>query len=62
VWTVLIAGLGVAIALEGAIYALAPGAMKDVIARIGAMSPDQLRLAGLTALCLGVAIVALAVR
>jgi uncharacterized protein YjeT (DUF2065 family) len=36
--------------------------MKDVIARIGAMSPDQLRLAGLMALCLGVAIVALAVR
>ena len=51
-----------AIALEGAVYALAPGAMKDMIARIGEMGPDQLRLAGLTALCLGVALVALAVR
>jgi len=62
VWTILLAGLGVAIALEGVAYALAPDAMKQMIARIGEMGPDQLRLAGLTALCLGVALVALAVR
>ena len=61
-WTILLAGLGVAIALEGVVYALVPGTMKDVIARIGDMSPDRLRLAGLTALCLGVVLVALAVR
>jgi hypothetical protein len=62
VWTILIAGVGVAIALEGAAYALAPGAMKGMIARIGEMSPDQLRLAGLTALCLGVGLVWLVLR
>jgi uncharacterized protein YjeT (DUF2065 family) len=57
VLTILLAGIGVAIALEGAAYALAPGGMKRLIAQLGEMSPDQLRLAGLTALCLGVAIV-----
>lgn len=61
-WTLLVAGLGIAIALEGALYALAPETMKRLIEQIGMVGPDQLRLAGLTALCLGVALVALVLR
>ena len=46
-----------AIALEGAAYALAPDRMKAFLASIHEKSPDQLRLAGLFALVAGVALV-----
>ena len=55
-WTILIAGLGVALALEGAAYALAPVKMQDFLRQISQLSPDQLRLAGLFALSAGVLI------
>lgn len=49
--------LGLVLALEGAIYAIAPGAMKDFM-RQALQMPDQfLRIAGLTALAVGVFVV-----
>ena len=60
--TTLIVGLGVAIALEGAIYALAPGAMQRFLDQVREMPVDQLRNAGLVALFAGVVIVFLATR
>ena len=56
----LLLGLGVALALEGALYAAAPGLMKRIAAAAGLADPGQLRLAGLAALALGVALVWLA--
>lgn len=49
--------LGLVLALEGTLYALAPGGMKNVM--VSALkTPDQaLRIAGLVALALGVLIV-----
>ena len=56
----LLLGLGVALALEGALYAAAPGLMKRVAAAAGASDPGGLRMAGLAALGLGVGLVWLA--
>lgn len=51
-------GVGVALCLEGLAYALAPGFMKRMMAQMQ-LTPDQtLRFAGLTALTLGVLLVA----
>ncbi len=50
-------GLGVALALEGALYAAAPGLMKRVAAAAGLAEPGRLRIAGLAALALGVLLV-----
>lgn len=60
--TGLLLGLGVALALEGVAYALNPDGMKGLMARVLETSSDQLRMAGLVALILGVAIVALVTR
>ena len=58
--------LGTALALvlfiEGIAYALFPEAMKRMAARAQQIPPQALRLAGLTAACLGVALVWLARR
>lgn len=56
--TALLVGAGVALALEGAAYALAPGAMKRFLSQILDMPGDQLRIAGLVALVSGVGLVA----
>lgn len=56
----LLLGLGVALALEGFAYAAAPRLMKRVAAAAGLADPAQLRMAGLVAAAIGVAIVALA--
>ncbi|MFP4518158.1 MAG: DUF2065 family protein [Oceanicaulis sp.] len=56
----LLLGLGVALALEGALYAAAPGLMKRIAAAAGLSEPGRLRVAGLAALALGVMLVALA--
>tara|TARA_R110000868_G_scaffold224021_1_gene475867 strand:- start:1546 stop:1734 length:189 start_codon:yes stop_codon:yes gene_type:complete len=58
VLTALLVGVGVALALEGAAYALAPEAMKRFLLQILDMPGDQLRIAGLVALVSGVALVA----
>jgi len=59
VLTALLVGVGVAVALEGAAYALAPEAMKRFLIQIMDMPGDQLRIAGLVALVSGVALVAI---
>jgi len=53
----LLVGLGVAMVLEGILYALMPGGMKGFLNQINEMSPDQLRLAGLVAVGAGVGLV-----
>ncbi|MEE2526275.1 DUF2065 domain-containing protein [Hyphobacterium sp. HN65] len=53
-------GIGLALAVEGLAYAAAPGAMKRMMAEVLNSPAGALRLAGLFALALGVAIVALA--
>jgi uncharacterized protein len=53
----LLVGLGVAMVLEGLLYALMPGGMKGFLSQINEMSPDQLRLAGLIAVGAGVGLV-----
>lgn len=53
----LAAALGLMLALEGALYAAAPGFMKDVLSKAGEVSDNTLRWGGLAALVLGVAVV-----
>ena len=53
----LLLGLGVALALEGALYAAAPGLMKRIAAAAGLSEPGRLRMAGLAALAVGVGLV-----
>jgi len=53
----LLMAIGLAIALEGALYAIAPGAMKRALAQILALPEQSIRYAGVTALGLGVLIV-----
>lgn len=50
-------GLGVALALEGGLYAAAPNVMKRIAAAAGLSEPGRLRSAGLVAAALGVFIV-----
>jgi uncharacterized protein YjeT (DUF2065 family) len=58
--------LGTALALvlviEGVLYALFPEAMKRLMAQMLSVPPTTLRMAGLAAACLGVALVYLARR
>ncbi len=49
--------LGLAIALEGALYALFPAAMRRVIARALDQPENNLRIGGLVAAVAGVALV-----
>lgn len=53
----LLLGLGVALAIEGALYAAIPEQMKRIAAAAGLSEPGRLRMAGLAALALGVALV-----
>lgn len=54
---ILLLGLGIAFALEGVLYAAAPGMMKRVAAAAGLTEPGRLRIAGLAALAVGVVLV-----
>ncbi|MBM3532506.1 MAG: DUF2065 domain-containing protein [Alphaproteobacteria bacterium] len=49
--------LGLVLALEGALYALFPEAMRRAMAMVLALPVDQLRLGGVAAAAIGVAIV-----
>ena len=49
--------LGLLLAIEGALYAAAPGFMKQVLTRAGEVSDDTMRWGGLAALVAGVVIV-----
>jgi len=53
----LVAALGLAVALEGAAYALFPGAMKKMMLIVLAEPPSHLRTAGVAAAAVGVCIV-----
>ncbi len=53
----LLTALGLAIALEGAAYALFPSAMKKMLLQVLAQPSGHLRNAGLVAAALGVAVV-----
>jgi hypothetical protein len=55
--TDLLTALGLAIALEGAAYALFPGAMKKMLLQVLAQPPGHLRNAGLAAAALGVGVI-----
>lgn len=50
----LLAGLGVALALEGLAYAVAPGLMRRAIASLAAAPEERLRVGGLVAAGLGI--------
>jgi uncharacterized protein len=52
-WT----GLALVLVIEGALYALFPEGMKRVAARALLVPPQAMRLAGLAAACVGVALV-----
>lgn len=54
--------VGLALALEGALYALFPAAMKRAMATVLSQPAEQLRLAGLAGAVLGVGLVWLAQR
>ena len=49
--------LGLAVALEGMLYALFPGAMQRMIAKVITQPPERLRLAGLAGAAVGVLVV-----
>ena len=53
VWT----ALALVLVIEGALYALFPDGMRRAAARALLVPPQALRLAGLTAACVGVALV-----
>lgn len=53
----LVTAVGLVLALEGTLYALTPGGMKNVMRSALDMPEQTLRIAGLVALGLGVAIV-----
>ncbi len=50
----LLTALGLAIAIEGALYALFPDGMKRMLEQVGTLPSSVLRSAGLVAACLGV--------
>ena len=46
--------LGLVFVIEGLIYAVAPGAMRRMMAELPKLSDEQIRIAGVAALALGV--------
>ena len=53
----LIVAIGLAVAIEGAIYALFPDRMKKMLLQVLAMPPSTLRAGGIVAAATGVVIV-----
>lgn len=54
-WQVL-AGIAVVLAVEGLLYALAPGAMRRAIAALAELPEARLRAGGLAAAAIGIAL------
>jgi uncharacterized protein YjeT (DUF2065 family) len=52
--------LGLVLVVEGLVWALAPRMLDDLLAALRAISIEQRRLVGLSALALGVALVGIA--
>ena len=59
-WKPFLAALGLAILLEGLVWALAPGAMRRAVILIAQMPKSSIRVLGLAALALGLFLVWLA--
>ena len=57
-WVLL--GLGLALVIEGLVYALAPSLVEDLLAVLRSMTLEQRRLAGLATVAVGLALVTLA--
>lgn len=55
--TELLSALGLAIALEGMLYAAFPGPMRRALLSLATVSDQMLRMGGLAALALGVFVV-----
>lgn len=55
-----ILAIGLVLIVEGLVYALAPSLVEDMLAALRALTLEQRRMIGLTALALGVALVWLA--
>ena len=49
--------LGLVLVIEGLLYALVPGHLKRMMETIWTLSDDQIRVGGVSAMALGVAIV-----
>lgn len=58
--TELMTALGLVLAAEGVLYALAPGGLKRAMAAMQAVPDDMLRIGGVAALAMGVLLVWLA--
>jgi uncharacterized protein len=56
----IVQALGLVFVIEGLIYAVAPGAMRRMMAELPKLTDEQLRLAGVAALALGVLVAWLA--
>lgn len=54
--TQVIAGVAVLLAVEGMLYAILPGVMRQALARLAEASEERLRLGGLVAAVAGVAL------
>lgn len=50
-------GLGLALVIEGLVFALLPGRLENILATIATMSRDRRRIVGLVAVAIGVALV-----
>ncbi|WP_420392949.1 DUF2065 domain-containing protein [Acuticoccus sp.] len=53
----LVSALGLVLAIEGALYALAPGSMRAMVARLLQTPDDAIRTGGLVAAVVGVVLV-----
>jgi uncharacterized protein YjeT (DUF2065 family) len=54
--SIILAALGLAMCLEGLVFALAPTRLEDILRRLAEMPVDVRRLLGLLTLVLGVAL------
>lgn len=58
----LVTALGLVLVIEGLIYALSPRHLKAVLALVERVPEDVLRIGGVVAICIGVALIWLARR
>jgi len=54
--TTLLMGVAVALALEGLVYAVAPAAMQRALSALAVAPPERLRIGGLAAAAIGIAL------
>lgn len=53
----IVTGLGLVLVIEGLFYAVVPGHLKRMMKAVQELSDDQLRVGGVSAMALGVAVV-----